>query len=76
MSKDMLDGQKLTSMAVINAMRDQMRVNDRGIQEEAVMNAMSSGKRTHEQAYYSNQPNQPVPAPTTLTYPMPVLPPG
>jgi hypothetical protein len=58
MSKDVLDGQKLTSMAVINAMRDQMRVNDRGIQEEAVMNATSSGKRTHEQAYYSIQANQ------------------
>jgi hypothetical protein len=57
MTKDMLDGQKLTSMAVINAMRDQMKVNDRGMQEEAVMNAMSSGKRTLEQAYYTSQTN-------------------
>jgi hypothetical protein len=59
MTKDLLDGQRLTSMAVINAMRDQMKVNDRGVQEEAVMNAMSSGKCTHELAYYSSQPNQP-----------------
>jgi hypothetical protein len=58
MIKGTLDNQKLTSSGVIVSIRDQMKINDRAVEEEAVMSVGGCVKRSYEEAhtYFSVPP--------------------
>jgi hypothetical protein len=58
MIKGTLDNQKLSSSGVIASLRDQMKTNDRAVEEEVVMNVGGGVKRSYKEAhtYFSIPP--------------------